>query len=599
MMKSSKMTKFVAIVLILALLPFGSFMQVNAEVIAQKVFTDEEGKYKITVDETSAWENGYIAQITIQNTGSEKIKNWNISGDLKGTIEHIWNAQLVKQNASKTEFAYQVFNRSIAVGNQVTFGIQVKGGEFDAVDQFVLTEEKQDITESCDISYEIRDSWDNSAIIDATIHNTSDKLVRDWKVAFQMNASIDNIWNGEITSQDGSWYVISNKEYNADIKANETVTFGFQVTYNDQCVGTAPADSKLYAVADAEKVEDESGEKLDWYKTLINAEEDSVMKARENVSDTVKVALLDSGVDYSENINVTERENFLEEYEETSMWDDVAGHGTGVAGLIVSDTAQFQEEVEEEEEELEDADVDFSFLRESDVLETEDSSEEEESEEDMDEETDAEDSLEEDEYESEEDADTEYDAEDDSENEIEGDWEEEDEESEETDEEEDDFNLFEINEQYGEVEGLNSNVELYSARVLDEEASAPVSRIIEAIDWAIEKEVNIINISWGTESDSEELHNAIKKAYNKGILIIAAAGNNGTIEYPAKYDEVMAVGSVDSTGQVAENSASGEELEVVAPGENVPVYDMLGAILSASGTSYAAPQVTALAAILW
>ena len=194
------MTKFVAIVLILALLPFGSFMQVNAEVIAQKVFTDEEGKYKITVDETSAWENGYIAQITIQNTGSEKIKNWNISGDLKGTIEHIWNAQLVKQNASKTEFAYQVFNRSIAVGNQVTFGIQVKGGEFDAVDQFVLTEEKQDITESCDISYEIRDSWDNSAIIDATIHNTSDKLVRDWKVAFQMNASIDNIWNGEITS---------------------------------------------------------------------------------------------------------------------------------------------------------------------------------------------------------------------------------------------------------------------------------------------------------------------------------------------------------------------------------------------------------------
>lgn len=149
------------------------------------------------------------------------------------------------------------------------------------------------------------------------------------------------------------------------------------------------------------------------------------------------------------------------------------------------------------------------------------------------------------------------------------------------------------------ITGINPNVELYSARVLDENNVAPTSRVIEAIYWAIEQDVNIINMSFGMKEDSQALHNAIKDAYNHGILLIAAAGNQGTVEYPAAYEEVMAVGAVDSDGVVCENSARGEQLELVAPGEKVASTGAFEGTLICSGTSMAAPHVAGVASLLW
>lgn len=149
------------------------------------------------------------------------------------------------------------------------------------------------------------------------------------------------------------------------------------------------------------------------------------------------------------------------------------------------------------------------------------------------------------------------------------------------------------------ITGINPNVQLYSAKVLDKECKAPVSRVVEAIYWAIDNGVNIINISFGTTVDSDILHKAIQDAYDSNILIVAAAGNNGIVEYPAAYDEVMAVGSVDSMGVVSEQSAFGEQLEIVAPGEQIMTSGAFDGYMVASGTSMAAPHVTGVASQLW
>lgn len=149
------------------------------------------------------------------------------------------------------------------------------------------------------------------------------------------------------------------------------------------------------------------------------------------------------------------------------------------------------------------------------------------------------------------------------------------------------------------IQGVNPYINIYSARVLDDNNETTVSRLIAALEWAIEKDVNIININCGISNDNKQLHDVIKKAYKKGILIIGAAGNDKSIQYPAKYSEVMAVGSVKCTGEQSSASATGEELEVVAPGQDVTSYGAFGILDSYSGSSMAAPQVTALAAILW
>lgn len=149
------------------------------------------------------------------------------------------------------------------------------------------------------------------------------------------------------------------------------------------------------------------------------------------------------------------------------------------------------------------------------------------------------------------------------------------------------------------ITGINPNIELYSAKILSDKNSAPISRVVEGIYWAISKNVNIINISFSTPYHSQVLKQAIEDAYSKGILIIAAAGNGETVEYPAAYPEVMAVGSVDSKGEKSGASASGQELEIVAPGEKVVSTALLGGTMALSGTSLAAPHVVGVASLLW
>lgn len=149
------------------------------------------------------------------------------------------------------------------------------------------------------------------------------------------------------------------------------------------------------------------------------------------------------------------------------------------------------------------------------------------------------------------------------------------------------------------ISGIAQNVDLYSARVLSDDDSGDISNIVKALEWAIEKNVNIINMSFSTPQNYSELEQIVKKAYKKGILLIAAAGNNGKTEYPAAYPEVVSVGSVDSTGKVCEFSASSEEVELLAPGECVVTSGLLGGSVVLSGTSLSAPCVAGVAALLW
>lgn len=151
------------------------------------------------------------------------------------------------------------------------------------------------------------------------------------------------------------------------------------------------------------------------------------------------------------------------------------------------------------------------------------------------------------------------------------------------------------------ITGVNPEAEIYSIRVLDNNNQAPVSRVIEGIYMAIEQNVHIINLSFGMDTYSHALQKAIRDASDAGILIVAAAGNTGNsgVQYPAAYDEVIAVGSVDKMGEVVESSARGNEIEVVAPGDLVRSTGTFGDELVASGTSLAAPQVSAIASLIW
>lgn len=75
------------------------------------------------------------------------------------------------------------------------------------------------------------------------------------------------------------------------------------------------------------------------------------------------------------------------------------------------------------------------------------------------------------------------------------------------------------------IRGIYPNASLYSIQVLDENNQTTLSQVIAGIYQAMEWDCNILNMSFGTEVDSELLHQAVRDAYDSGMLLIAAAGN--------------------------------------------------------------------------
>ena len=158
------------------------------------------------------------------------------------------------------------------------------------------------------------------------------------------------------------------------------------------------------------------------------------------------------------------------------------------------------------------------------------------------------------------------------------------------------------------ITGVDPYAEIYAIRVLDDDNCAPVSRVIEGIYMAIEAKADIINMSFGVDTYSQALAQAVQDAEDAGILVIAAAGNTGsagdagtvsTVQYPAALDGVLAVGSVDKRGERADSSATGTEISLTAPGELVKSTGMFGnGEIVESGTSLAAPQAAGAAALI-
>ncbi len=131
------------------------------------------------------------------------------------------------------------------------------------------------------------------------------------------------------------------------------------------------------------------------------------------------------------------------------------------------------------------------------------------------------------------------------------------------------------------VAGVSWRSKIMPLRVLNNEGEGEVIMVVNAIDYLIKKKVDIINLSFVGSGESQFLKAALKRAYDAGIIIVSASGNDETVQhgfdlaerpvYPAcfdygKEDIVVGVGSVDPLGQKAEFSNYGPCIDVSAPG---------------------------------
>jgi hypothetical protein len=158
------------------------------------------------------------------------------------------------------------------------------------------------------------------------------------------------------------------------------------------------------------------------------------------------------------------------------------------------------------------------------------------------------------------------------------------------------------------VVGVAPEADLYALKVLDRTGSGYVSDVIAAIQWATDPngdgdnsdKMDIINMSLGG-NNNEWLFAACLLAYElDGLILVAAAGNGGSVIYPAAYYSVIAVSAIDSDDNLASFSSTGSEVELAAPGVYIYSTYKGGGYATISGTSMASPHVAGTAAlVIW
>lgn len=152
--------------------------------------------------------------------------------------------------------------------------------------------------------------------------------------------------------------------------------------------------------------------------------------------------------------------------------------------------------------------------------------------------------------------------------------------------------------------GLVPNSTLYAAAVFetDEEKGEIASTVslVKSLDWLLQADVDVINLSL-TGPPNRLLEVAINKVSRTGVVVLAAAGNDGPMaspRYPAAYSSVVAVTAVDSRGRAFRLANRGDYLALAAPGVNLRHALAGGGYTTSSGTSFAVPFVSTVAALL-
>lgn len=151
--------------------------------------------------------------------------------------------------------------------------------------------------------------------------------------------------------------------------------------------------------------------------------------------------------------------------------------------------------------------------------------------------------------------------------------------------------------------GLAPEAEIISIRQASEDGTGTVPHLVTALDMAVDAGAEVINISQDTPRSTRELAAAVARAVQHNVVVIASAGNDGgdgkaRATYPGAYDGVLAVGASDRNNERASFSQAGDFVGVAAPG-----VDMLSTVPSGgqcvdNGTSFAAPYVAGVAALI-
>lgn len=149
--------------------------------------------------------------------------------------------------------------------------------------------------------------------------------------------------------------------------------------------------------------------------------------------------------------------------------------------------------------------------------------------------------------------------------------------------------------------GVAPRASIHPVKAFDRNGSAYVSDIILGIDWCVRNHMHLVNMSFGMQNRSSALLHAVMNASQSGVVVVASSGNDGRskdIDYPARYDNTIAVGATNRQGRIASFTNRSAGIDIYAPGDKIVSAWLGGKYREMSGTSMATSHVTGAIALL-
>lgn len=153
---------------------------------------------------------------------------------------------------------------------------------------------------------------------------------------------------------------------------------------------------------------------------------------------------------------------------------------------------------------------------------------------------------------------------------------------------------------YDDIAGIAPNAKINSYKVVNSSGKIEPQILSEAICKAVQDNVTIINVSLGSYFDNEYVKNAVIKAYDSGITVVASSGDYETEDmlFPAKYDNCISVGAINKSLNIWDDTNAPEKCTILAPGTDIKTIDANKNVAYTSGTSQATALISGYISLL-
>lgn len=264
--------------------------------------------YKVDYAVTNEWFGNQNVNVTLTNTSDESILNWALGYNANGEISGIWNGYVYSKSDKDYIIKNSGYNYEIEPYRSVNFGYTLSGNEIEAPEHFELCSKRVDNASGYDVKLNVTGDWGDSFQAEIIVTNTSDTALEAWKLDFDSNFEIGNLWNGKIVESDDNGYSVASCMWTNPIASGESTVIGFTASKESTEIpavsnirlsevvidksGSVPSDDpikpseeELNITADAQYIENDGTAVISW-NTNVNNGTFEIMYSEDNIEYT-------------------------------------------------------------------------------------------------------------------------------------------------------------------------------------------------------------------------------------------------------------------------------------------------------------------------